>query len=129
MMAVAADTHIQLGISKPKKDATVGTGALTLGASELAIKIGSALQVTRPLIYIGDFEKLYRYAKADIKNVTADTTYSITPGGADNDIVKTGHTTGTVSLYIDSAVLTGDKSHFLHRTYKRLIERLLEEAK
>lgn len=128
-MAVAADTHIQLGISKPKKDATVGTGTLTLGASELAIKIGSALQVTRPLVYVGDFEKLFRYAKMDIKNVTSDTTYSITPGGGDSDIVKTGHTTGTLSLYIDTAVLTGDKSHFLHRTYKRLIERLLEEAK
>ena len=128
-MAISADTHIQLGVSKPKKDATVGTGALTLGSNEVAIKIGSALQVTRPGIYVGDFEKLYRYAKTNIKDVTADTTYSITPGGSDDDIVTTGHTTGTLSLYVDTLVLTGDKSHFLHRTFKRLIERLLEEAK
>lgn len=128
-MAISADTHIQLGVSKPKKDATVGTGAITLGANEVAIKIGSALGVTRPQVYIGDFEKLYRYAKSYIKDHTADTTFSIPPGGADNDIVTTGHTTTVLSLYVDTAVLTGDKTHFLHRTYKRLIERLLEEAK
>lgn len=128
-MAIAADTHIQLGASKPKKDATVGTGSITLGANEVAIKIGSALQVTRPGVYVGDFEKLYRFIKTNMKNYTSDTIFSITPGGADNDIVTTGHTTGSLSMYVDSAVLTGDKTHFFHRTYRRLIERLLEEAK
>lgn len=128
-MAITADTHIQLGVSKPKKDATVGTGTLTLGANELAIKVGSAVDVGNTQQIVGDLEKLYRYAKTDIKNVTADTTYSIPLGGSDADIVKTGHTTSTVSLYIDTAILTGDKSHFLNRTFKRLIELLLEEAK
>ena len=102
---------------------------ITLGADELAIKIGSALQVTRPGVYVGDFEKLYRFAKTNIKNYTADTTFSITPGGSDSDIVTTGHLTTTVSLYVDTAILTGDKTHFLGRTFKRLIERLLEESK
>lgn len=128
-MAISADTHIQLGVHKPKKSATVGTGAITLGANELAVKIGSALQVSRPGVYVGDFEKLYRYAKSYIKDHSATTVFSISPGGSDNDIVTSGHDTGLLSLYVDAGVLAGDKSHFLHRTYKRLIERLLEEAK
>lgn len=128
-MAITADTHIQLGVSKPKKDATIATGILTLGANELAIKVGSAVDVGNTQQIVGDFEKLYRYAKTDIKNVTADTTYSIPLGGSDNDIVKTGHGTGVISLFIDTAILTDDYSHFLNRTFKRLIELLLEEAK
>lgn len=128
-MALAADTHIQLGVSKPKKDATIATGAITLGANEVAIKLGSAISLSNPQQIVGDLEKLFRFAKSYIKDYTADTVFSITPGGADNDIVTTGHTTALISLYVDSGVLTGDKSHFLHRTYKRLVELLLEEAK
>lgn len=128
-MAITADTHIQLGVSSPKKSATVGTGTITLGANEVAIKVGSSVPVGNTQQIVGDFEKLYRFAKTDIKNVTADTVYSIPLGGSDLDIVKSGHAVGLISLYIDTAILTGDKSHFLHRTYKRLIERFLEEAK
>lgn len=128
-MAITADTHIQLGVSSPKKSATVATGAITLGANELAIKVGSSVSVGNTQQIVGDFYKLYRFAKMDIKNVTADTVYSIPLGGSDGDIVKTGHANGLISLYIDSAILTNDYSHFLTRTFKRLIERFLEEAK
>lgn len=128
-MAITADTHVQLGASKPKKDATVGTGSLTLGANEVAIKVGSAVDVSNTQQIIGDFEKLHRYAKFNIGSATADTTFSIPLGGSDGDIVTTGHTTSTLSLYVDTAIMDGDKSHFLTRTFKRLIERLLEEAK
>ena len=128
-MALSADTHIQLGVHKPKKSATVGTGAITLGANELAIKLGANVALGTLQSHVGDFEKLYRHAKSYIKDYTADTVFSITPGGGDGSIVTTGHTADLLSLYVDAAVLTGDKAHFLHRTYKRLIERLLEEAK
>lgn len=128
-MAITADTHVQLGVSKPKTAATVATGALTLGANEVAIKVGSAVSVANTQQIIGDFEKLYRYAKSNIAAHTADTVFSIPLGGSDADIVTTGHATTMLSLYVDAEVLTGDKSHFLHRTYKRLVELLLEDAK
>lgn len=129
MMGITADTHIQLGASSPKKDATVGTGTLTLGTNEVAVKVGASAPVTNTQAIVGDIEKLLRYAKAYIRNHTADTEFSITPGGSDNDIVTSGHAAGLITLAVSSAVLTGDKSHFLTRTCKRLIERLLEEAK
>src|SRR6056297_1058797 len=128
-MAITADTHVQLGVSKPKSDATVGTGSFTLGASEIALKVGSAVDVSNTQQIVGDFEKLHRYAKANISERTANTTYSMPLGGSDFDIAITGHGTGVLSLYVSSEVMDGDKSHFLTRTFKRLIERLLEEAK
>lgn len=128
-MAITADTHVQLGASKPKTSATVATGTLTLGADEVAIKVGSAVSVANTQQIIGDFEKLYRYAKSNIGSATADTVFSIPLGGSDFDIVTSGHTTGLLSLYVDTAIMDGDKSHFLHRTFKRCIELLLEDAK
>jgi hypothetical protein len=131
-MPVTADTHVQLGVSSPKKSATVDTGTLTLGANEVAIKIGSAVpsgQLGNPQLLVGSFEKLFRFAKSFIKDYTGDTVFSIPPGGGDGDIVTTGHTTALLSLYVDAAVIDGDKSHFLNRTFRRCIERLLEESK
>lgn len=126
---LVADTHVQLNVSAPKKDATVGTGALTLGANEVAIKVGANVPVGYPQNVIGDLEKLFRFAKTNIAASAVDTVYSITPGGADNDIVTTGHTDDLISLFVDAGVMAGDKTHFLHRTYKRCVERLLEESK
>jgi hypothetical protein len=128
-MSIAADTHIQLGVARPKKSATVGTGAITLGANEVAIKLGDNVSPTKIQSAVGDLEKLYRFAKTNIGTAAVDTVFSIPPGGADNDIVTTGHTADLISLYVDAGVMAGNKSHLLHRTYKRLIERLLEEAK
>lgn len=128
-MPIAQDTHVQLGASSPKSSATVATGALTLGANEVAIKVGSAVSVSNTQQIIGDFEKLFRYAKTNIDSATADTTFSIPLGGSDFDIVTTGHTTSMLSLYVDTAIMDGNKSHFLNRTFKRCIELLLEDAK
>jgi len=128
-MTMTADTHVALGASSPKTAARVGTGSFTLGANEVAIKIGSSVSVANPQEVIGALEHLYRFAKSNISDYTSDTVFSVSLDGSDSDIVTTGHAVGLVSLYVDSAVLTGDKSHFLHRTYKRVIERLLEESK
>lgn len=128
-MPITADTHVQLGASSPKTSATIDTGTLTLGANEVAIKVGSAVSVANTQQIIGDFEKLFRWAKSNIADYTSDTTFSIPLGGSDADIVTTGHDTDLLSLFVDSAVLTGDKSHFLNRTFKRCIELLLEDAK
>jgi hypothetical protein len=129
MMPITADTHVQLNVSAPKKSATVGTGSLTLGANEVAIKVGSSVAVANITEIVAAFEKLFRFAKMDIKNVTADTVWSMPLGGSDNSIVKTGHAVGLVSLYADAAILAEDKSHFFQRTYRRCVERLLEESK
>lgn len=128
-MALAADTHIQLAFDTPRKDATVGTGTLTLGANEVAIKIGSALALGNLQEIVGTFRKLFNFALTNLKDYTSDTTFSLAPGGTEGDIVTTGHTTALLSLYVDSAILTGDRSHRLDTTFKLLMERLLEEAK
>ena len=128
-MPITADTHVQLGASSPKKDATVATGVLTLGANEVAIKVGSSVSVSNTTAIVATFQKLFDFAKTDLKNVTADTTWSMPVGGSASSIVKTGHAVGLCSLYVDTAILANDQSHFLNRTFKRCIERLLEESK
>lgn len=128
-MAITSDTHVQLGASKPKTDATIATGVLTLGADEVAIKVGSSVSVANTQQIIGDLEKLYRYAKTNIGSAATTTTFSIPLGGSDYDIVTTGHAVGLVSLYVHADIMNGNKSHFLHRTFKRCIELLLEDAK
>lgn len=128
-MAIVADTHVMLGVSSPKKSATVATGALTLAANSMAIKVGSSVDAGNVQAIIGDIEKLYRFALTRIAKVSGTTTVSIIPGKGDSGIVLTGHGAGLVTLYIHADILANNKSHFLHRTYKRLVERLLEEAK
>lgn len=128
-MAIVANTHVRLGASKPKKDAIVATGAVTLGANELAIHVGSNVDVSNDLAIIAAFEKLYRFAKTNIGSATGVSTWSMPLWGSDNQIVTSGHAATTLTLYVDAAIVDTDKSHFLHRTYKRAVERLLEESK
>lgn len=128
-MPLAADTHIQLEANAPRQAATVGTGVITLGANEVAVKIGANISLANMQQIVGSLEKLFRLAKTAIANHTADTTWSMIPGGSDTSVVTTGHTDDLVSLYVDSAILTGNRSHFLDRTFKEVRSRLLEEAK
>jgi hypothetical protein len=132
MMAIAAGTYIRLGVSKPKKSATVGTGAISVAANEMALQVGSSVDTGNTQQLVGTFHVLFRYAKNEwLKGSSGTTTAVISapPGMSWNAVVTTGHTDSMISLHITDEVFATQKSHFMDRTFKRLIERLLEEAK
>jgi hypothetical protein len=131
-MAIAAGTYIRLGASKPKKTATVNTGSITVAAGEMAIQIGSAVSTGNTQQLVGTLHLLYRYAKNEFLRGSSGTTTAVIsapPGAGYWDVVTSGHTNGAVSLHITDEIFGTQKSHFMDRTFKRLIELLLENAK
>jgi hypothetical protein len=137
-MAITANTRIKLGANKPKKDAVVdapGTAPAD-DSNEIAISIGTAVDPLKTQSIIGDFEKLYRYAKTNLESLVPTGlagTYAVVhipAGGSDAAIVNDGTPgTGDLTLEVGALVYGEDQSHFLHRTFKRLCERWLEESK
>jgi hypothetical protein len=134
-MAKKPNQSVVLGISSPKKSAVVSTGTPTVTTNQMGIYIGANVDVAKPESIIGQFELLFRYAKTNLKSLTG-TPCVLHVALSENykDIVvngSSGNAPGNthIRLIIGAGVTTGDRSHFLNRTYKRLIERLLEENK
>lgn len=132
-MSLAANSSIELDIHTPKKDATVnnGTGAPTVGADEIAIFAGASVPIDGFQQNIGDFIKLHRYAQSHMVSLSGSPcTVHISSGGSDRDIEINGTPgVGDLVLYIGANVHGNEQSHFLDRTFKRLVERWLEETK
>ncbi len=131
---IAANTRIVLGASKPKKDAVVGTPGTAAAAGEVGVWAGASVSPTLTQSIVGDFWQLFRYAKSHMPAIDASAATPVVvtmpSGGGDTDI-EIGGTPGltSITLEIGQDVATGQKSHFLDRTFKRLVERWLEESK
>lgn len=134
-MALTADQGVKLGASKPKTSAVVAATAPTITTDEMAIYIGAAVPVSNPQQIVGQLDLLYRYAKNNLPSLTGTPcVLHVALAGSGNDIVMNGTVgtapgTGDIRLLIGAGVHTGDKSHFLNRTFKRLVEVLLESNK
>ena len=129
---ITPNTSITLGIHEPKKDAVVAIGVPTGVSTDIAIWIGASVNGNLGVSIVGDLIKLHRYALTNLESMSGDTALEIVVGGADADIVGSGLavvSAGAVQLRIYSYTVDGERSHFLDRTFKRLIERLLEESK
>lgn len=138
MAQIANNTRIKLGASKPKKDAVVDTPGTPAATDEVAIWAASAIDEAFTQQIVGDFHKLYRFAKSNMPAIAAAAAGEpmvqvyMPLGGSDTQIVIGAPGTpsaGDVRLEIGAQVAAGSKSHFLHRTFIRLVERWLEESK
>jgi len=134
-MALTVNQGILLGTSSPKKSATVAAGVPTVTTDTMGIFVGSTVAVNYPQAVVGQFELLFRYAKSNLKDLTGTPcVLHVALTENYNDIVMNG-AAGTapgnadIRLIIGAGVHDGDKSHFLNRTFRRLIEILLEENK
>ena len=133
-MAIANNTSIKLGVSKPKKDAVVESPGTAAAASELRIWAAAGVDEALTQSIAGDFWKLFRYAKSNMPAIEASVATPVVvhmpAGGGDPDIEIDGvPTTDELRLEIGQDTATGSKSHFMDRTFKRLVERWLEESK
>lgn len=133
-MTIANNTRIKLGVSKPKKDAVVAAPGTAAGADEIAIWAASTVPENLTEQVVGDYWKLFRYAKSNMPAILASVATPVVvhmpSGGSDPDIEIDGTpTSDEVRLEIGADVAGGSKSHFLDRTFKRLVERWLEESK
>lgn len=130
-MAIANNSSITLGASEPKKDAVVAVGVPTVAAGDVAIWAAADVPENLPQTTIGAFHALFRYAKTNIKDLTGTPAIVHMPfDGLASEIELNGTpTTDEVRLHIGADIHGGDKSHFMHRTFIRLIERWLEEDK
>ena len=134
MKMIAANTRIKLGVSKPKKDAVVAAPGTAAAASEVAIWAGSLIDPNQTQSIIGGFYQLFNYAKSNMPAIEASVATPVIVhmvlGAGDSDIEIDGTPTATeIRLEIGQDTATGSKSHFLHRTFIRLLERWLEESK
>lgn len=134
-MALASNTHIVLGVSEPKTKAVVGSDTPTVAASDMGILLGTSVNLSNLQAVVGALYLLLRYAKTNLKDLTGTPcTLHLNVEDGYSGVVVNG-TAGTapgatsIVLYIGADVHTGAKSHFLDRTFKRLIELLLQEAK
>ncbi len=133
-MPIPVNTRIRLGVSKPKKDAIVAQPGTPATASEIAIWAAGTVPPELTQSLIGDFWKLFRMAKSNMPVIAASVADPVIIwmplGGSDNDVSIGGSpTSDTLRLEIGSETAAGSKSHFLDRTFKRLLERWLEESK
>lgn len=130
-----ANRSVKLGVSSPKTKVVVDDGAPTVAAGELGIYTGSAISTSNPQWIVGQFHHLYRYAKSNIKDLTGTPCVLHMPlGGGYSDIVMNGTEdtapgTSDIRLIIGANIHNGDKSHFLNRTFRRVIEAYLEDNK
>ena len=132
-MAILNNTSIVLGFEQAKKDAVVDQPGIAAAAGEMRIWAAAGVDETKTQSNIGDFHKLFRFALSDLSQVgtSADPTiYHMISGGSDADIERDGTPTAAqLRLEIGATLIDLEQSHFIDRTFKRLIERWLEEAK
>jgi len=134
MMGIANNTRIKLGVSSPKKDAVVDAPGTAAGTGEIAIWAAADVDETRTQPIIGDFWKLFRYAKSNMRLIDASVATPVVVHMLANDSdagieIDGTPTAGELRLEIGAFTASGSKSHFLDRTFKRLLERWLEESK
>ena len=131
-MTISVDTHIILDVHSPKKDARIGEGdpAVPVGADDCAIWANGIPNANLTQQIVGDFTKLHRFAQSEeLKDVATEQVLSMPLGGSDRSIGAAPPGAGEIGLYIGSFTTAGNRSHFLDRTFKRLIERWIELSK
>ena len=132
-MAVVNNTSIKLDVHAPKKDAVVAAPGTAAGPDEFRLWAAAGVEEARTQSIIGDFWKLFRWAKSNMPALAASVAtprvVHMPAGGSDGDIELDGTPTADeVRLEIGANVAGPQKSHFLNRTFRRILERWLEES-
>ena len=116
-----------------EKDAVVAAPGTAAANDEVAIWAGANINPALTQSIVGGFHQLFNYAKSNMPAIAAGNTPVVVHmvlGAGDSDIEIDGTPTADeIRLEIGPDVAAGSKSHFLHRTFLRLVERWLEESK
>jgi hypothetical protein len=128
-MTIIANTSVKLDAHSPKKDAVVTQLAPVAGVNEVGVWIPTGANLNLAQFYIGSLQNLCDMALTQLKDGPVLLVVPI--GGGDPQIVIDGiaPVSGEVGLYIGADLAAKGQSHFIKRTFDRVIERLLEEGK
>lgn len=131
MTISTANTNIVLDAHAPKKDAIVNVGAV-VGDTATSVTIWARASVDPALTQsiVGTFHVLLRTALNNLNTLpaTGPTLLSVTLGGTEGTgvLVDGTPTADMCTLEIGADLITKQQSHFIDRTFKRLIEAWLE---
>lgn len=129
-MPIADNTRIKLDVYKSKKNYVAAAPGTIAGTDEVAIWAGSAINADLTQSIVGGFHQLHSYAQSHLKDLTGTPAIlHLAFGAGDTGITVGAGGTGDLTLEIGAGVHGGDRSHYLDRTFKRLIEAWLEESK
>ena len=133
-MPLSANVSIVLDAHSPKKDATYATdGGHATGANDVTIWAASGVEVGNPQQVVGCFMKLRRYALTELKNMqpsAGPTIVHMPLYAGDSEIEIDGTPTAEeCRIEIGATLVDRSQSHFINRTFDRLIEVLLEASK
>ena len=134
-MAVSSNISIKLNVHSPKKDAEFYTdgGHAPTGADEVTIWAAAGVEVGLPQHLWGTFMSLHAYIQSHLNQAAPSAGPTIVHGVlgcSDSEIEVDGiPTSDQCRIEIGANIVNKGQSHFLDRTFKRLIERGLEESK
>jgi len=134
-MSILANTSIRLNVHLPKKDAVVDAPGTPATANELRLWAAASIPPNKTQSIVGAYWKLFRWAKSNMPAIEASIADPVvihmsmlrdSDAGIEIDGTPTAD---DVRLEIGTAIAATSKSHFLDRTFKRIVERWLEESK
>ena len=133
-MAIPNNTSIALGASSPKKDAVVASPGIAAAAGEVRIWAASGCPENKTQFLVGQWQKMFDTIKGNMNVIEASVAtpviVSMPFDGEISEMVVDGTPTADdLRIEIGQDISAGAKSHFLKRTFDRLIERWLEESK
>ena len=130
-MALAAADYFKVSVNGTKTDVTKGTGLISVGADEMALQIGASASVANVQAIVGTFEQLRKHALNYLTSYDGTVgvlTLSLPVGGFSANAVTTAPAATALTLHIDDGVLATEKSHFIDKTFKDLIAKLIEAS-
>lgn len=129
-MALFPGLNIKLRAGESSKHAVVTTGInFSLEDDGVAFRIGTSVDVSNTQQIVGDFQKLLRYAKANLASASSASPFSMPLGGSDNSIITTGHSPVLITLLVGADISNDDQSHYLEITGRQILNVLLERER
>ena len=131
-MAIIPGSSINLGAHEPKKSAVINAVAVSATANEVALVFGAEIEPGKIQSMVGSLEVVLRELLNNLVDheAAAGVVELSVPVGGGNARVGSGTPSGNgVGLSVGQTLCSKQQSHFIDRTFKRLIERMLEDSK
>lgn len=124
------NTTFTLNVHFPKKDTVLTTGVdqSAINPNEVAIFIPT-FAVDRPQWFVGQLKSMFDYGLTNMRQGWTSISAGVAAPESGFAIDAADEPLATLYIIIGANIRDKQQTHFFDRTFKRLIERLLEEWK